>query len=174
VPAYREWRGLQVQLAGQSAEYTRLSRNLAYRQSAEEEFARLPEEAFQAAESEQLTLAGWLRELESKARRPSLVLVNTKPLPVRRERGFGVYAVKLSVSGRLPEVLQFISDATNGASITSVESFSMRAVQGGNQVECGFGLEMVRLPPDKGAGARGPARPHETSRRQGEGAVLAG
>ena len=147
LPSYREWRDLEAQLQAQALEHTRLARNLAYKQSAEDEFARLAPEAFQT-ESEQMTLASWLRELEATARRPSLVLVNTKPLPVRRERGYVSYAVRLSVSGRLAEVIQFISDAANGATITGLSSFSMRGVQGSNNVECTFGLRMVRLMPD--------------------------
>jgi hypothetical protein len=158
VPSYREWRELQVQLAAQSPEYARLAQNLAYRESADEEFGRLPTEAFQAA-SEQITLAAWLRDLEATARRPSLVLVNTKPMPVRHEDGYGVYTVKLSVSGRLPEVLQFVSEAVNGAAVTGLSSCSMHAVQGSNGVECSFDLRMVRLAPARASSPDVPAGP---------------
>jgi Tfp pilus assembly protein PilO len=160
LPSYREWRDLQSELHARAPEYARLARNLAYRQSADEEFERLPREAFQR-DPEQITLAAWLRELETAARRPSLVLVNTKPMPVRHEAGYGVYTVKLSISGRLAEVLQFVSDAVSGPTVAGLGSFSMRAVQGGDSVECSFDLRMVKLaPPRESQPRRGaPAAP---------------
>jgi hypothetical protein len=68
-----------------------------------------------------------------------------------------VYTVKLSISGRLAEVLQFVSDAVNGRTVAGLGSFSMRAVQGSERVECSFDLRMVKLAPGR------ESQPHHAS-----------
>jgi hypothetical protein len=136
------------------AEHARLTRNVEMKQGVDKAFAQLGPEAYQR-ESDPLTLAGWLRELELLARLPSMALNNMKALPVKLEGSHKVYRVRLTISGKLPEVLRFISSATHGQSIAGLESFSLRGVQGINMVECGLSLRMIRLLSDNKEGSHG-------------------
>lgn len=148
-PAFREWRRTESRVESLSSEHARLVRNLAYKQTAEEQSRRLPPAATQV-ESDQLTLATWLSELEAAARKPGVTLNSTKPMPVQQEGGYKVFSVRVSLSGRLTEVLRFVSDVVSGPPVVGVHSYTIRAVQGPNNVECSLHLRMVRLQPPGG------------------------
>lgn len=147
IPSGRECSALRAQLQTKNIEYTRLARNVEMKQPVDAAFGRLGPQANQN-ESDPLTLAAWLRELEMLARLPGMTLNNMKALPVRQERAYKVYRVRLSVSGKLPEVLRFVSASTHGDSIAGLESFSLRGIQGMNMVECGLSLRLIRLLPE--------------------------
>jgi hypothetical protein len=155
VPSAKQWSMLRVQLQAKNAEHARLVRNLAMRPMVDEQFTRLGPQVYQN-DSDPMTLAGWLRELEMLARLPSMTLNHMKAAPVKQEKASKIYRVRLSVSGKLPEVLKFVSAATHGDTVAGLESFALRGVQGVNMVECGLSLRMVRLLPErKGEGAYG-------------------
>jgi Tfp pilus assembly protein PilO len=153
LPAYDEGSALRSKVRLQAAEYARLEANLQVKDSVNKQFERLGEKVSQSA-SDQMTLSDFLRELETLARHPSLTLINMKPLPVKNEVTHKIYRVKLSVAGKLQEILQFITDVTNGPDVTGLESFALRGVQGLNMVECNLSLWMVRLLPEKAAGEK--------------------
>jgi hypothetical protein len=144
VPTFRDWRETQSRFLSLSREHARLLRNLAYKQSAEEQSRLLPPQAI-LVESEQLTLATWLRDLEVAARRTGVTLNSTKPMPVLQEGGYKVFGVRVSLSGRLPDVLKFVSEVVSGPSVVGIQSYTMRAVRAPNNVECTLYLRMVRI-----------------------------
>jgi hypothetical protein len=148
LPTWREWASLRSRLHSQTAEHDRFVRNLSRKKVVDAEFARLDQQTWQT-ESDQMTLASWLRELEVMARLPGMNINNMKALPVKEERSYRVYRVRLSVSGKLPEVMKFVSETTNGQSVTGVEAFSLRGTQGPNAVECSLALRMIRLTSEK-------------------------
>lgn len=144
LPAWNRAAELRAEATRLSGEHDRLTNNLAMKPSVDEEFRRLGPHAFQR-ESDQITLSSWLRELEAPANRPGILLGNMKAQPVKSDRASKVYRIRLSVSGSLQEILQFVSEANNGASYTGLESFSVRGIPGLNMVECVLSLRMVRL-----------------------------
>lgn len=146
VPAYDQWQSLKYLTQMQTAEYTRLRTNLSIQPSVDKEFSRLGPEIYQV-KSDQITLSEYLRELETIAHHPSLTLISMKPLSAAEENDYKIYRLKLSVAGKLQEILQFIGDVTHGKTITGLQSFTLRAVQGHNMAECNLSLWMVRLIP---------------------------
>lgn len=144
LPAYHQWQSLRYSTTMQTMEYHRLRSNLSMRKSVGEQFEKLGTNIFQE-QSDQITLSDYLRELEALARYPSLTVIGIKPLPVVNEKSHKTYRIKLSVAGKLPEILQFVAKVTNGPTVTGLEAFSLRGVQGANRVECSLSLRMVRL-----------------------------
>jgi len=155
-PSYDEWRRTRVLIQAQASKLDRLKRNVEIRRGVEEQSRRVPREAFLTA-TDEFVLAKFLRDLEVLARRPTLSLVNLKPQPVQVKATHRVYPVKLTVAGRLQEVLQFVSLVTNRPEVTGMESFSLRGVQGGNAVECTLSLWLVKLTGGPTGGLAGPA-----------------
>jgi hypothetical protein len=68
-----------------------------------------------------------------------------------------VYQVRLSVVGRMPDLLGFMARVTAGPTPTGVETILLRAAQGGEAVECTVLLTSVRLEGGREAGS--PAGP---------------
>ncbi len=143
-PTYDAWRDLRSGAGMQAIEHARLRANLAMGQRVNEQFQQGGGKAFQGA-SDQITVSQFLIELETLARLPSLTLINARPMPARQKGPYKTYAVKLSLSGRLNEILQFVWEVTSGESIVGLESFSLRGVQDRQLVECTLNLWMVRL-----------------------------
>ncbi len=148
VPAYDRWQALRSLVHVRAIEHAKLTANLAVRESVNRQFESLGPKVRQT-NSDQITLSEYLRDLETLARHPSMTLINMKPLPVEQEETHKIYRVKLSVAGKLPEILQFISDVTNGPTITGLKTFTLRGVQGSNMVECSLSLWMIRLIPER-------------------------
>ncbi len=148
LPTWREWSELRGNLGRRWLEHGRLSRNLSRKSAVDAEFGRLEGEAWQT-EADSMTLASWLRELEVMARLPGMSINSMKALPVKDAGSYRLYRVRVSVSGKLPEVMRFVSEATNGSVVTGLEGFSLRGAQGPNAVECSVALRMVRLTSEK-------------------------
>ena len=163
LPAYDEWRSLSSQAYVQAQEYAKLTANVAVRDSVEEEFKKLGPEIEQS-ESDQITLSQFLRDVEVLARLPSVMVINMKPLPVEDKGTYKIYPVRLSVAGKLQEILQFVSGVTNRPVVAGLEAFALRGIQGSNMVECTVSVWMVRLvsPPDVGADRTDVPRTGET------------
>ena len=149
LPVYDEWRGLSSQVELEALEYRKLTANLEARQYVNAEFGKLGEEVWQL-ESDQITLSRFLRDVEALARHPSLTVINMKPMPVEDKGSYKVYPVRLSVAGKLQEVLQFVSDMTNRATVVGMDGFAIRGIQGSNMVECSISIWMVRLVSGRG------------------------
>jgi len=152
-PTYDAWRELRRDVAMQSVEHARLKANLAMGQRVDEQFRQVGPQAFQDA-SDQITVSQFLVELETASRLPSLTLINARPMPARRQGPCKTYAVKLSLSGRLEEVLQFVWEVTSGDAIVGLEGFSLRGTQDRKRVECSLNLWMLRLLAEPGRGGR--------------------
>ena len=166
-PAWDELDAVRALADAQALEHAKLERNLALGGRVNEQLLRRSRTAIQI-DSDQVTLSGFLRELEGLARYPSLTVVNIKPFPVEDKESHKVYRTRLTVAGRLAEVLQFATDITTGTQVVGLESFSLRGVQGVGSVECTLSVLMIRLP----AGAlpvpttdRAPRRRAEEDRR---------
>lgn len=146
LPAYDEWQAVRSTVQMQAVEHAKLTANLAVRGSVDRQFKSLGPKLIQSA-SDQITLSEYLRELETLARHPDMTLVNMKPLPVKQEHTYKIYRVRLSVAGKLQDIMQFVSDVTHGPAVTGLEAFTLRGAQGHNRVECSLCLWMVRLIP---------------------------
>jgi len=144
LPAWATLRDLRSAARLRGEQYAVLSRNLALRHRVAEEFHRLAGSTGGAANDE-VALSDFLRDLETKARLPGLSIVNIKPLPVRNDRTHKVYSARLTLSGRLGEVLKFACDVGGGSEVTGVESFSIRGTQKLGVVECGLSLRRIGL-----------------------------
>jgi Tfp pilus assembly protein PilO len=144
LPAYDEWRMLRSQVNLQAIDYAKLTANLAIKDSVNQQYNKLDPKILLAA-TDQIVLSEYLRDIETMARHPSLSLINMKPMPVKEENFYKIYKVKLAIAGKLQEILQFISDVTNSPTVTGLESFSLRGVQGDNLVECNLSFWMIRL-----------------------------
>ena len=151
LPAYDQWRGLHRSAAGQQAQYEKLTRNLGVKQSVDEQFARLAREAVQM-DSDQGTYSKFLRRLEMQARQTDVAIINTKPFEVEAASTHKIYRVKLSVAGKIQQLLKFICGITDGPAVVGTESLTLRAVQGINMVECTMSVWMVRLTSDTSVG----------------------
>jgi hypothetical protein len=147
LPAYDQWCALKSTVGMQVVEYDTLKSNLLIKESVDKQFERLGDHVWQL-ESDQITLSNYLRELETLARHPSMTLINMKPIPAQLEDTHKIYRLKLTVAGKLQEILQFVSELTHGTTVTGLEAFSLRAVQGINIVECNLSLWMVQLIPE--------------------------
>ncbi len=165
LPAWAALTDLRSAVRLRDEQYAVLSRNLALRQRVAEEFHRLAGSTGGEANDE-LALSNFLRDLEAKARLPGLSIVNIKPLPVRNDRTHKVYSARLTLSGRLAEVLKFARDVGGGSEVTGVESFNIRGTQKLGVVECGLSLRRIGLvaPPTAGA-ASGAVLAGKDSRR---------
>ena len=161
MPAWGELLRQRTLTDAQAAQYARLSRNLALRNQVAAEFQRLAGSAVQTG-TDEVALSEFLRDLEAKARLPGLNIVNIKPLAVRDEKTHKVYGAKLTLAGRLAEVLRFATEVTEGDQAVGIESFSVRGTQKVHVVECTLAICKVRLVP------KGP------SAAQAGGAILAG
>jgi Tfp pilus assembly protein PilO len=144
LPAYDQWMNLRSQVDLQAVDHAKLTANLAIKDSVNQQYQKVAPKTT-ADVSDQIVLSEYLREIESFARHPSMTLVNMKPMPVKTEANYKIYRVQLAVSGKLQEILQFVSDATHSSSITGLESFVLRGAQGDNMVECSLAFRMIRL-----------------------------
>ncbi len=151
LPAYDEWCALRQSVAGQQTQYEKLTRNLGVKQSVDEQFARLAREAVQT-DSDQGTYSKFLRRLEMQARQTDVAIINTKPFEVEAASTHKIYRVKLSVAGKIHQLLKFTCGLTDGPAVVGTESLTLRAVQGINMVECTMSVWMVRLTSDTSAG----------------------
>lgn len=143
-PAYDEWQQTKTSVAIQAAKLARLRRNLGIRRSVDEQYARIPAQTFASA-SDEVVLAKFLQELEMVGRNPAMSLVNMKPQAVQVTGTHRSFPVKLTIAGKLQEVLRFVVAATNRPEVTGLRSFSVRGVQHGNLVECSLFMWMVKL-----------------------------
>ena len=156
LPASDDLKSARSLAQAQRQKYARLKENIKIRQRVDEQFKRLHQKSFQT-QSDQITLSRFVRDLESLARHPSLVLVNLKPMPVKNEGSFKVYRIRLAVSGKIQDILRFVSDLTGRDNIAGLESFSLRGVQGGRTAECSLSVRMIRLMSDRATKSSGAA-----------------
>lgn len=144
LPAYEELASLRSLAESRALEHARLSGHLAVSNVVKERFDAFADRVRQA-DNDEVTLSGFLLDLEAAARHPSISIVNIKPFPVQNEAAHKVYRVKMSVAGKLQDVTRFVSDVTNGNSVVGIESFSLRGVQGVSMVEFSAVLRMIRV-----------------------------
>jgi Tfp pilus assembly protein PilO len=146
VPAYHRWQGTRAVYAAKQLERQKLTDFVSVREQVLAQHALLDEQVFQV-ESDQITLSQFLHRMEAMARKPSLTIVNAKPMPVENLVTHRRYPVRISVSGTLPEVCQFVMELLSSADVTGLESFMLRATQSDRHVECSLAIWMVQLRP---------------------------
>ena len=139
-----QWSDQRTRLEAQSLQLAKLKRNLALSGRVDHQVRQLGDQAVQNG-TDEVTLARFLRRIETVSRDAGITLVNMKPLPVERCPTYKSYPVRLSVAGPIQKVLQFGNDLTHGPQITGTESFSVRAVRAANGVECTLSIWMVQL-----------------------------
>jgi hypothetical protein len=167
LPALEDLKSARSLARAQQQKYARLKENIKIRQRVDQQFGTLHSRSFQR-QSDQITLSGFLRDLESMARHPSLTLVNMKPMPVKNEGSFKTYRIRLAVAGTIQDILRFVSDLTGQDYSAGVESFSLRGIQGGRMAECSLSIRMIRLVSEP------PRESPDTAGRQQEGLAHAG
>ena len=148
LPAVADLRSAQSLVEAQRQKHTILRRNIGIKGVVDEQFAKLDTESLQE-QSDQVTLSRFLRDLEAMARQPGVVVVNMKPMPVKHDGAIRLYRVTLAVSGKIQDIVRFVSSLTERDNITGLESFSLRGVQGGRIAECSLSIRMVRLLPQR-------------------------
>lgn len=149
LPTYDQWSSLRALVQDQMIDYTRLTRNLAQKQIVDDQFNAIGDAAWQA-ESDLKTLSRFVRDVQALTDQYKLTMRIPRQEPIRKEQAYKVYPVRLSVSGKIMDVLQFVTDLLNRPTITGLESFDIRGIQGGNVVECRFSIWMIGLIPDVG------------------------
>jgi Tfp pilus assembly protein PilO len=147
LPAYQEWQASADVKEAAAFEYAKLQNNLSMKQTVEELSRTLGQEVYQA-ESDEICLSKFLRDLEAMTRRPGLVLINAKPLPVENHGSYKTYKVRLTMNGKLDELVRFVAQMCASRCLIGLESFSLRGMQGGESVECALSIWTVRLMPD--------------------------
>jgi hypothetical protein len=169
LPAYDELAELRSRAQLRVMQYARLSRNLAVRNKVAEEFQRSASSSLWTGNDE-VALSNFLRDLEAEARLPGLNIVNIKPLPVKNEKTHKVYSAKLTLAGRLAEVLKFGSEITGGQEVVGIESFNVRGTQKFYTVECALAVRKLSLIPKgtKTAHTLGQVLARKDDRRDGE------
>lgn len=169
LPGYDELAESRSLAQLRAAQYARLSGNLAVRNKVAEEFQRSASSSVWNG-SDEVALSNFLRDLEAKARLPGLSIVNIKPLPVRNEKTHKVYSARLTLAGRLAEVLQFASEVTGGQGVVGIESFNVRGTQKLYTVECTLAVRKLSLIPRRAGTAHGPGEilAIKDDRRDGE------
>lgn len=145
-PAYDNLLLLRSDVRRQSEKYARLEENIKVGNVVDRRFAQIGRKAFRT-QPDEITVSEFLRELEKTASLAKIMLANVKPMPVGDEGAYKSYGVRLSVAGKVQEILKFIWNVTNGDLVVELESFSLRGVQGGNRAECSASMRMIRLIP---------------------------
>jgi hypothetical protein len=143
-PAYRGWSSARQRVDARASELLRLSNNLGLKGDVERQLAELPPDTW-SSDVEAVTLARFLTQLETLARESKVVATGTRAEGVERERGAALYRVRLSVEGRLPDLIGFMSRVTGEQYPTGIESISLRSARGGDAVDCTVTLVSVRL-----------------------------
>ena len=151
LPAYEELSRVRSTAKSRAAEYAKLTRNLLISESIDARYKQHGKAVAQTG-NDQKTLSNFLRDLEIQARRPNMTIVNIKPLPVTTEATHNVYQARVSVSGKLQEILKFVSNLANTPTVIGLDSFSLRGVQGINTVECSLRVRSVRVVSGKAKG----------------------
>ncbi len=152
LPAFNQWRTAKASVEIKASQYARLAQNLAVKQSVQDRIKELPPEAYQL-KSDEITLSEFLRNVEAISYLPSMTLINAKPLPVEDQGAYRIFRMKLSVAGKLEELLRFLFKLTTGKTPVGLESFRLRGVQGSELVECSLAIWMVRLTPELTSGS---------------------
>lgn len=145
IPTYDAFNAGRARLLAQQSEYAKIHGLLSLREEIDVRFDSIAGEAHQE-QSNQITMSSFLRFLETHVRYSTMTLINMKPEPVREESGYKIYAVRMSLSARLFDILRFVSEVTHGEMVAAVDSFTIRGVQAGQLVECTLSVWMVRLP----------------------------
>lgn len=147
LPAYDEQKALRAQAELMSMDYARLLTNLVVSEKMGREYEILRDGAVVQMQSDQITLSTFLQQIEVAARRPTLVLINMKPLAIITAETYKSYPVKLSISGSLPEVIRFVSALLSAPTVIGVDRFTLRGMQSYGRVECSMELSMIKITP---------------------------
>jgi Tfp pilus assembly protein PilO len=144
LPAWDELAAARTHLEALNADEQRLSRHHELRAKVAAALDQLPEKAWQDG-SDEVVLSAFLRQIELLARYPNMTLISMKPHKPEGDATYRLYPVAVTLAGRLEDIVRFVDAAGRTDMVVGWEGFSMRAVQGGNVVECSFSLWRVCL-----------------------------
>ncbi len=159
LPLYDRFVSVRLIVNAKAHKEARLARNLKVREIVDEQFDKYGGQIEQA-ESDQIAMSNFLRGVETAARYPGMRIVNLKPLPVISEPTHQFLRVQVSVEGKLEDVIRLVSSTGRARTVTGLESFSLRGVQGTSRVECTLKMRTVRLMSQSRHG------PHADSRQE--------
>lgn len=146
VPAWDRLKQLRSEVAVKRVRFAEFSGNLQIGHQVDTIFNEIENDGSERELSDHLATGEFLRTLIGiQSKYATITMINTEPLSVRSDRTYKVYPVRLAFAGNLPDVIEFITSATHHRTVTGIESFSLRGVQGANMVECAIVLNMVRL-----------------------------
>lgn len=141
-PSVTQLQVLRSDVRNQAGKYRDLELNLKKAEGLDADSLQRAMEAVQT-ENNEAALSTFLRRLEGAARYPSLRIVNIRPSEVEEKDSFLRYSARVTVAGRLDEVVQCVADLTAKGDI-GVESFTLRAKQRAGDVEAILLLSSVR------------------------------
>lgn len=124
--------------------YEVFSHNLTIRPELEKRFKDL-QNATPDANTDEVVLVSFLKDLENFSKYPTLTLVNMKPMEAKTESGNRIFRVRMSIAGKLPDLLQYVGDLSKSPRIIGIEGYSIRATQGDNIVECTVTFWMIKV-----------------------------
>lgn len=148
LPAYDQWSASRALLEARQMEYAKLAGFLEVKNQVDRKYEALQPAVFQA-DTDQITLSRFLRKVESLSRMPSMTIINAKPQQIEEGAGYRRFPIRLTVSGTLPEVTQFVTTLMAGSDVVAMDGFSLRGVQGGRLVECSLSIQLISLTPLK-------------------------
>ncbi len=140
-PAYDRWREQASLVQSRAADHARLARNLVIKAGVEDQFARLPAEAF-AESSSEMAFCDFLKRIEAAA---GPLLVKVEPSEVKDDGVCAIYGVRLLLSGKLQEIVRFADSVLHGSDVIGLDDFSLRATSGRNMCDCTLTMWMVKL-----------------------------
>lgn len=170
LPQWRRLDQARMETAYLEAELAELQNNLRVRDQVYQLYGQSRVEPLPPEKSDHIITSDLLREIDAiRANYPSLVVGNIRPLPpetpsgepgARRTTanqrasrtsqasavqggGAKAFPVRLTVSGKLPEVVDFVTSLAHRRVLIRLDSFTLRGMQGVNQVECKLEIRMV-------------------------------
>ncbi|MEM1330083.1 MAG: type 4a pilus biogenesis protein PilO [Planctomycetota bacterium] len=143
-PALSKWRESQAELTAAALEHAKLTRFVDLSSTVAAEYGAIADGVFRT-ESDQITMSRFLSRVESLARRPGMAIVSAKPQEVVTGAHHREYPIRLAVSGRLPVIVEFVSELLAGDRAIGVASVSLSAARSGGEVECVLDLWLVAL-----------------------------
>ncbi len=148
-PAFDELAKTRSRAEASAAELAKLKANLEAGKGLEETMRAYRKRLVQT-EKDEVVLSTFAKNLEEKARYPSMHIVNMRPENTVREKGScKLYGVKMALVAELSDLLAYLGEIMGEAGegdVVGLESVNIRGIQGGSSVECSFTVYLVRIP----------------------------
>lgn len=172
LPQWRRLDQVRTEASLLETELIELQSNLSIREQVDVLYQQANIEPLPADKSEHIITSDLLRKIDTiRANYPSLSVTNIRPLlPPEASRagkssnnsrnvtettsrggdapggGGRIYLVRMTVSGKLPEIVDFVTSLTHQRVLIRLDSYTLRGVQGVNLVECKMQLGRIGFP----------------------------